>query len=98
MGLQREVPGVGQMDFGIRDIVFERFGADGDEDHVVLAPDREQRRLVCAQIPVILRIPRNIAAIVDKQVELDLGVAGPRGQCVVEGEAFGCDQRSVGLG
>lgn len=39
--LEREVPGVEQMNFGIRQVAFVGLGASRDERRIVLAPNRE---------------------------------------------------------
>src|SRR5262249_37498412 len=80
MRFKGEVPGVKEMDHRGREIALERLGAGRKEEWVVLTPHREQRRPVGAEILVELRVQRDIAGVVEEQVELDLVVAGPRQQ------------------
>src|SRR5215472_14563768 len=76
-------------------VALERLGTRGQEKRVVLAPHREQRRPVRAEVVVELRIQRDIAGVVEEQVELDLVVTGPSEQRRVERIALGRDQRLV---
>src|SRR5690242_7293563 len=43
---------------------------DGRKKRIVLAPHREQRRSVRAEVFVELRVPRDIAGVIEEQVEL----------------------------
>ena len=72
-----EVAGVVEPHLGTRVVVFERFRTWGKKERIALAPDRQQRRLLGAEIFLELRIERDIAGIIQKQVELDLVIAGP---------------------
>ena len=55
MRFQRKVAGIVEMDFGTRVVALERFGAQGQEKRVTLAPDREHRRPRCPEI--LLELP-----------------------------------------
>src|SRR5262245_43997597 len=92
VGFQREVPRVEEADDRTRNIALERLGASGQEERVVLAPHRKQRRSVGAEVVLELRVQRDIAGVVEEQVELDLVVAGPSEQRRVERIALGRDQ------
>src|SRR4051812_8049499 len=70
--LQREVPGVEEADIGVRNIALERFGSRGQEERIVLAPHRQQRRLAISEIGVEVRVESDIAGIVEQQIELRL--------------------------
>src|SRR4030095_1883062 len=84
MRLQREMPRVEEADDSIRNIALERLGTGRQEERVVLPPDREQRRLVRAEIFVEPRVQRDVSGVVEEQIELDLVIAGPREQGRVE--------------
>src|SRR2546426_300537 len=76
-------------------VALERLGARRQEEGVVLAPYRQQRRPVRAEVFLERRVQRDIAGVIEEQVELDLVVAGPREQRRVERVALGRDQRLV---
>src|SRR5215469_1100000 len=75
--------------FGVGNVTPVRLGALWKEERIVLAPDREQRRAVGAEILLELRVQRNIACVVEKKVELNLIIADAGEQRAVEGEGFG---------
>src|SRR4029077_18993684 len=77
MRLQREMAGIEEADDRVRDIPFERLGARRQEERIVLAPYRQERRLTGAKIPLEGRIQRDVALVVAEQVELHLVRAGP---------------------
>jgi hypothetical protein len=58
------------------DVAPERLGAGRQEERVVAAPDRQQRRLVLAEIRLERRVQRHVARVVQEQVELDVVRAG----------------------
>ena len=64
--------GVIEMDFCIRDVALERFRPRRQEERVVLAPDCEQRRALCAEILLELGIEGDVARVVQEQVELNI--------------------------
>src|SRR5215813_573149 len=92
MRFQREVPRLHEADDGTRNVPLERLRARREEERIVLAPHREKRRPVRAEVFLELRVQRDIAGVVEEQVQLDLGVAGPSQQGRVERIALGCDQ------
>src|SRR5262245_28168142 len=92
MCFEREVPRVEEVDDRTRNIALERLGARRQEERIVLAPHREQRRPVRAEVLVELRVQSDIARVVEEQVELDLVVAGTSEQRRVERVALRRDQ------
>src|SRR5262245_8087468 len=95
MCFQRKMARVEEVDDGARNVAPERLRARRQEERVVLAPHREQGRPVRTEVLVELRVQRNIAGVVEEQIELDLVVAGPSEQRRVERIALGRDQRRV---
>ena len=72
VGFKREMPGVKKADDRIRDVPFERLRARRQEERVVLAPNREEGRLVGPEIRLEGRVERDVALVVAEQVELDI--------------------------
>jgi hypothetical protein len=70
--LQREMSSVEKADLGVRQISFVGFCTGRQEKRVVLAPNRQQLRLVVTEIGLEGRIEGNVACLVEHQVELDL--------------------------
>ncbi len=70
MRLQREVPGVEQNDFGIRQIPAKGQRTSRQEMRIVLAPNRQQRWTVRLEIVLEGRVEREVTGIVQDQVEL----------------------------
>src|SRR5215471_600146 len=93
---EREVPGVEQMHFRLRIVPTERLGTLRKEERIVLAPNSEQRRTVGAEIRLELRVQRDVAGVVEKQVELNLIIAWASQQSAVERIGFGHNQGFVG--
>src|SRR5262245_24787678 len=93
MRFQREVARLEEADHGTWNVALERLGARRQEKRIVLAPHREERRPSRAEVFLELRVQRDIAGVVEEEVELDLVVAGPSEQRRVEGVALGRDQR-----
>ena len=77
-------------------IAFERFGAGRQEERIVLAPDRQERRPMLTEVVLERRIERDIALVVAEQVQLHLVSAGARQIEVVERLAVRRHRRSVG--
>src|SRR5690349_20807370 len=75
VGLECEVAGVEQPHLSVAVVALERLGTRREEERIVLAPHREQRRSVRTVVFVELRVPRDIAALIEEQVELDLVIA-----------------------
>jgi hypothetical protein len=74
------------MHFGTRVAALESFGARRQKERVALAPYREQRWFLCAEIFLELGIQSNVAGVIQEQVELNFVVTRPgkqrRVQCV----------------
>src|SRR5262245_26192803 len=64
MRLQREVARLEEADHCARNVALERLGARRQEERVVLAPHREQRRPPRAEVFLELRVLRDIAGVV----------------------------------
>src|ERR1700681_4957239 len=90
---QRKVAGIVEMDFGTRVVALERFGAQGQEKPITLAPNREHRRPLCPEIFLELGIERYVARVIEEQVKLDLVIAGPGQQRRIEFVRFRSHQR-----
>ena len=80
---------------GVRDVAPEGFGAGRQEERIVLAPHRQERRLVGAEIVLEGRIERDVALVVAEQIELHLVGAGPRQIEIVERIAVRRDRRHI---
>ena len=77
--------------FRVGIVVIERLGARWKKEWIVLAPNRQQRRLVPAEIILILlecRIKREAARVVEKLIQLDFVAAGTRQKRGVERVGF----------
>ena len=96
VGLQGEVATIDETYLSVRDVPFEGLGARGDEERIVLAPDRQHRRPLVPQIGLYVAVKGNVGLVVAEQVQLDLVVARTRQVKIVEVAAIGRDQRRVG--
>src|SRR3984885_14859716 len=76
--------GVQEADDGVRNIALERLGARRKKERVVLAPHRQQRRFICAEVFLECGIKRDIASVIAEQLELDFIGAGTGQIKVVE--------------
>lgn len=94
-GFQREVARIVEINFRVRIISNERFGACGQEERIVLTSDSEQRRPLRAEIFLEPGIECDVAGVIQEEVKLDLVIAGPGQQCGVELVRFGRYQRLV---
>ena len=74
----------------------ERLGARRQEERIVLAPHRQEGRLVGSEILLEGRVERDVALVVAEQVELQLVGAGPGQVEVVERIAVRGHRRRVG--
>ena len=68
--LEGEVAGVEEAHHRIWEVACKRLGPLWQEERVVLAPHRQERRLVSAEIFLERWVERYIALVVPKQVEL----------------------------
>src|SRR5262245_6776164 len=85
MTLEREMTGVEQVDFGVRIVAFEGLRARRQEERIVPAPYREQRRMLRAEVLLEFGIQRDIGLVIAEQIELDLVVAGPGEESGIKG-------------
>lgn len=76
--LYRKMPGVQELNLGIGNIASVSLGTGRDKERVVLSPYRKQRRATRAEVFLELRIERDVAGVVQKQIELNLFVARAR--------------------
>ena len=72
VGFQREVAGVVKVNFSAGVITPESLGTAREKERVVLAPDCEQRRPLDAEVFLKPRVERDIAGIIEKQIQLNL--------------------------
>ena len=96
MGFEREVSCVEEMDFDVGVVALERLGAGRQEKGIMLAPDGEEGRPVGGEVRVEFRIKRDIARIVQEEIELDLVITRARQKRVIEPIGFRRDRRLVG--
>ena len=87
--------GVEQVVLDVLEVTPVRVGPGGREDGVVLAPDDEGRRLVLAEVVVPLGVLRRVAAVAVEQGQLDLRVAGPVQERLVDGPGVRADRLDV---
>src|SRR3984957_21107097 len=80
----------------VRDVALERLRARRQKEGIVLAPCRQERRLVGAEISLERRIEADVAFIVAEQVKLHVGHSGPGKVKIVERIAVRRDSRRVG--
>src|SRR5262245_9899787 len=92
MSFQREVTRLEEADHGAGKVALERLRACREEKRIVPAPHREQWRSPRPKVFLERRVQRDIARVVEEQVELDLVVAGPSEQRRIERVALGRDQ------
>ena len=60
VGFEREVAGIEEADLRLGQVALERLGARRDEERIVLAPDRQQRRLMLAEIGLEGGVERDV--------------------------------------
>lgn len=95
--LEREVAGVEQDDLGLGQDPGEGLCSGRNEDHVVLAPDGEERGLLVGEVFLELRVDVDVGPVILEERLLDRGVAGSREQGKVE--VVGLGRKSLdGLG
>src|SRR5215472_4307759 len=66
--------GIEELNLGARYIFPKRFRSWGNEERIVLAPDRKQRRFRFTEIFLKFRIQPHVRRIIQKQIELNLFV------------------------
>src|SRR5581483_7610629 len=76
MGFQSKVPGIEEAHDRVRNVALECFRTRRQKERIVLAPYRQERRLVGAEVILEGRIERDVALVVAQQVKLDVIGAG----------------------
>ena len=72
MSLQREMSGVEQVNLCIWEISLISGSTSGQKRRIVTTPDGEKRRTVLAKVGLEGWIERDVTAVVEDQIELDL--------------------------
>src|SRR5258708_16493642 len=96
MRFEREVAGVEEANDSLGIVPLERLSTRRHEERVVLAPDRQERRLVRAEVFLEWRIQRHVALVVAEEVELHFISAGTRQIKIVQVLAIRRHHRLVG--
>src|ERR1700690_3824858 len=78
MRFQREMAGVEEANHRTGNVPLEGLGTGRQKERIVLAPYRQQRRPVSAEVILESRIECDVALVVAEQIELDLVGAGAR--------------------
>src|SRR5215471_7602317 len=87
--------GVEEMNLRIRVVTRERLGPGRQKERIVLPPDGQQRGSAFAEEGLEFRVERDIARVVEEEIELDFIVAGTRQQRRVQGVTLRRDQRWI---
>ena len=69
---QREMSGIQELNLGARYIFPERFRSSGNEERIVFAPDRKQRRFRFTEILLEFRVHPQVRCVIQKQIQLNL--------------------------
>jgi hypothetical protein len=93
--LQREVAGVERAELDGLQVLFVRLGPCRWEDGVVLTPGDEGRRLVFAEVVLPKGVLCWVAGVAVEQRQLDLLVAGPVEERLIDGPGVGADRLYV---
>src|SRR5215472_8477793 len=93
--LCRKMAGVKELNLRTRQVFPKSFGSCGNEERIILAPDREQRRLRLAEILLEFRIELYVRGIIQKQIELDVFIAGTLQQSSVQSIGFRRDDLRI---
>src|SRR5262245_2217061 len=83
--LQGEMPRIEQMNLGIGNISAERTRTRRAEERIAVSPHREHRGLFGAQVFLPVRIPIDVAPVVEEEIQLQLRVAIENGLVVRQG-------------
>jgi hypothetical protein len=95
MRFEREMAGVEEMTSALG-LSAKSLGLGRQEEGIVPAPDRQERRPRAGEIFLEARIERDIGGVVTEQVELYLVIAGTGHQRIVEPIGFRRDLIFVG--
>src|SRR5688500_1667062 len=87
--LEGELAGVEEVELDVLEVPPIRVGALGGEDLVVLAPDDERRRLMAAEVGLPPWVERRVRTVAVEELQLDLLVAGPIQQVLVDEPVVG---------
>ena len=90
-----KMPGIEKMKLKVIQVVPVRMCALFGEDVVIFAPRNECRRLIFTKICLPIRIQRRIRAVIIKQLQLDIFVAGAIQQILIVEPVFGCDDLRI---
>src|SRR5712691_5414054 len=94
--LERKVASVKEAHIGLRHVTLECLCASRQEERIVLAPRRQKRRLMLAEIGLERGVERDIALVVAEQIELNLIRAAACQVEIVERKSVGRNQGRVG--
>jgi hypothetical protein len=89
MGFQREVARIEELYLRVRIVPLVSLRSRRNEERIVFAPDGQQRRLCLAEILLKRGIKLYIVGVIQKQVELNIHIAGPRINPVIQRVALG---------
>lgn len=92
---EREMAGVEQVQFGIRQVPQVGTCAGGGKDFVVLAPYQQCRGLVLAEELVETRIEIDVGAVVVEKIELYFGISRTFQEQLVEYPGSGIEVRGI---
>src|SRR5215467_1470504 len=84
MCFEREMSGIEELNLRVRYVFPKCFCSRRNEERIILAPDRQQRRFRLAEIFLKLRIKLYVRAVIQKQIELDLLVPRAFEECRVQ--------------
>src|SRR5215472_4021798 len=84
MSFQRKMAGIEEMDFRLGIVPRERLRARRQEERIIPAPNRQQRRTLLAEILLELRIQRHVACVIQEEVKLYLLITRPCQQRRIE--------------
>src|ERR1700719_1627598 len=96
MRLKRKVTGVEETHFRAWSVALDRLRARRQEEGVVVAPNRQKRRFVLAEIGLEFWVHGDVALIVAEEIELNFMCAGTRQVEIVERKSVRRYQGRVG--
>src|SRR5271154_276750 len=85
VGLYRKMPRVKELDSCFWQIFSKCLCARRQKEGIILAPDRQQRRLRFAEIFLKLRIELHVRGVVQKQIELNFYISRALEQSRIQG-------------